>query len=344
MALAPLTAVGGILTAKSETTPGTYEAMTGANVINVVGTPAWKTRGAGTGGLIARADLYTDRGGGQTPARGKIGWDITFQTEFYMPDPATFNTNPLAPLFRACMVNIDESGSNVHLYSTARTSVVGSASRSPSYALQPISLQWQQLDGRTFRSNGCVGTFKFSATAGEKMMIDWTFKGKWQAVPGDVTAISSADYTAQQAPIIFSGATLTLPLTTGGSASFDVASFEYDAGVTLSDVDDALETYGYGIANTAFADYPKLTVDLASQIESAQSTWTDAFNVTPASTSAVLALTVGGRSITFTLRNARQLVFPEETEANTYRRQKLTFAGIAVGTSNADQASQITLA
>lgn len=344
---APLTAVGGIFAAKTQTTLGTFPTIDGTNVINVVGTPSWKTRGAGTGGLIARADLYTDRGGGQFPVRGKIGWDITFQTELYLPDPSSPDTNPLMPLFRACMVNLVDTGADFHFYSTAQTGV--STVRTNAWDLQPVSLQWQQLDGRTFQAVDCVGTFKFSATAGEKVMIDWTFKGKWNAVPSGVTAIASADYTDQQAPIIFANSTLTLALTAGNTASFDLQSFEYDSGVTLSDVDDALATYGFGIATTAFADYPKLVVDIASQAESAQSTWTNAFNVTPTGTppapTTTLLITVGGgRTLTFQLRNSRQLVMPEETEANTMRRQKLTFVGIASGTAVADQASAITFA
>jgi hypothetical protein len=35
---------------------------------------------------------------------------------------------------------------------------------------------------------------------------------------------------------------------------------------------------------------------------------------------------------------------PEESEANTVRRQKLTFVGLATGTTDAAQASQITFA
>lgn len=339
---APLTAVGGVFAAKTQAAVGTFIALTNTDVINVVGTPSWKTRGAGTGGIIARADLYTDRGGGQFLTRGKIGWDITFQTELYLPTITAGNWNsPLAPLFRACMVKVDVGGNDAHLYSTAQTGV--SAGRANAWDLQPVSMQWQQLDGRTFQAFDCVGTFKISATAGEKVLIDWTFKGKWQSIPGTVTALSAPDYTDQQAPVVFSGSTLALSLTTGRTDSFDLASFEYDAGVTLSDVDDALSTNGYGIATTAFADYPKLVVDIASLVS--QTTWADAYNVntyTPAAPgTTALTIVAGSRQMVITLRNSRQMVVPEESESNTMRRQKLTFVGIATGTADADQASEI---
>lgn len=340
---APLTAVGGVFAVQTQGTLGTFDAPGNTDVINVIGTPSWKTRGAGTGGMIARADLYTDRGGGQYLTRGKIGWDITFQTELYLPAiTGSAWTSPLAPLFRACMVKVDVGVTDAHLYSTAQTGV--SVGRSNPWDLQPVSMTWQQLDGRVFQAFDCVGTFKISATAGEKVLIDWTFKGKWQSIPASgLNVIAAPNYTDQQAPVIFSGSSLALSLTTGRADSFDLATFEYDAGVTLSDVDDALETNGYGIATTAFADYPKLVVDIASLVS--QTTWADAYNVgtyTPSGPgTTVLTITAGARTMVITLRHSRQMVVPEEAESNTMRRQKLTFVGIANGTGDAQQASEI---
>jgi len=342
-----LAANGGIFAAKTETTPNTWEAPVGADVVNVVGTPSFKVRGAG---VIGRADLYTDRGGGQVPVRGGVGWDITFQTELYLvdqQDTATFNDNPLHVLFRACMFDFADNTTNVTLTSTARMAVA--ATRSPSYAVQPCSMQWQQLDGRIFQAKGCVGTFKISGQSGQKVLIDWTFKGQWDSIPSNnLTAITSPDYTGQQAPVIFSGWALTLNLTTGDSASVDVASFEYTQGVTLSDIPDALATYGFGISALAFDNYPQLVIDVASQPETVQSTWTDAFDVLPANTSTpatmTLSYTAGSVAFSIVLRNPKQLAMPEESEANTVRRQKLTFVGLANGTTDAAQASQITFA
>jgi hypothetical protein len=342
-----LAANGGIFAAKTETTPNTWEAPVGADVVNVVGTPSFKVRGAG---VIGRADLYTDRGGGQVPVRGGVGWDITFQTELYLvdqQDSATFNDNPLHVLFRACMFDFADNTTNVTLTSTARMAVA--ATRSPSYAVQPCSMQWQQLDGRIFQAKGCVGTFKISGQSGQKVLIDWTFKGQWESIPSNtLTAITSPDYTVQQAPVIFAGWALTLNLTTGDSASVDVASFEYTQGVTLSDIPDALATYGFGISALAFDNYPQLVIDVASQPETVQSTWTDAFDVLPANTSTpatmTLSYTAGSVAFSIVLRNPKQLAMPEESEANTVRRQKLTFVGLANGTTDAAQASQITFA
>ena len=346
-----LAANGGIFAAKTETTLNTWEQPTGADVINVVGTPSFKVRGAG---LIGRADLYTDRGGGQVPVRGGVGWDITFQTELYLADQAdtaSFNDNPLHVLFRACMFNFADNTSNVTLTSTARMAVA--TTRSPSYAVQPCSMQWQQLDGRIFQAKGCVGTFKISGQSGQKVLIDWTFKGQWESTPAgsDVrTPITSPDYTGQQAPVIFAGWSLTLNLTAGDSASVDVASFEYTQGVTLSDIPDALATYGFGISALAFDNYPQMVIDVASQPEATQSTWTDAFSVLPVNDSAppiptmTLSYTAAPVAFSIVLRNPKQLAMPEEAEANTVRRQKLTFVGLAIGTSDANQASQITFA
>lgn len=344
-----LAANGGIFAAKTETTINTWEQPGAADVINVVGTPAFKVRGAG---LIGRADLYTDRGGGQVPVRGGVGWDITFQTELYLVDlagnPAVFNDNPLHVLFRACMSNFVENTNDVTLTSTARMAVA--TTRTPSYAVQPCSMQWQQLDGRIFQAKGCVGTFKISGQSGQKVLIDWTFKGQWQSIPNDLSGsiITSPDYTGQQAPVIFAGWSLVLNLTTGSSASVDVASFEYTQGVTLSDIPDALATYGFGISALAFDNYPQLVIDVASQPESVQSTWTDAFNVTPINAasppSMTLSYTAAPVAFSIALRNPKQLAMPEESEANTVRRQKLTFVGLANGTADANQASQITFA
>ena len=343
-----LAANGGIFAAKTETTPNTWEAPVGADVVNVVGTPSFKVRGAG---VIGRADLYTDRGGGQVPVRGGVGWDITFQTELYLvdqQDSATFNDNPLHVLFRACMFDFADNTTNVTLTSTARMAVA--ATRSPSYAVQPCSMQWQQLDGRIFQAKGCVGTFKISGQSGQKVLIDWTFKGQWESIPSNtLTAITSPDYTVQQAPVIFAGWALTLNLTTGDSASVDVASFEYTQGVTLSDIPDALATYGFGISALAFDNYPQLVIDVASQPENVQTTWTDAFDVTPANATSpiptmTLSYTAGSVLFSIVLRNPKQLAMPEESEANTVRRQKLTFVGLANGTTDAAQASQITFA
>ena len=345
-----LAANGGIFAAKTETTPNTWEAPSGSDVINVVGTPSFKVRGAG---LIGRADLYTDRGGGQVPVRGGVGWDITFQTELYLVDQQgggpTFNDNPLHVLFRACMVNLVDNTNDVTLTSTAQMAVAGSAARSPSYAVQPCSMQWQQLDGRIFQAKGCVGTFKISGQSGQKVLIDWTFKGQWESIPSNsLTAITSPDYQYQQAPVIFAGWSLTLNLSPGNSAVVDLASFEYTQGVTLSDIPDALATYGFGVSALAFDNYPQLVIDVASQPESLQSTWTNAFNVTPANTStpATMTLSYTAAPVLFSivLRNPKQLAMPEESEANTVRRQKLTFVGLANGTADANQASQITFA
>jgi hypothetical protein len=351
-----LAANGGIFAAKTETTPNTWNAPTGVDVVNVVGTPSFKVRGAG---VIGRADLYTDRGGGQVPVRGGVGWDITFQTELYLVDlqgsGPTFNDNPLHALFRACMVNVDENTNDVTLTSTAQMAVAAAATpavRSPSYAVQPCSMQWQQLDGRIFQAKGCVGTFKISGQAGQKVLIDWTFKGQWQSIPQNsnvLTAITSPDYTKQQAPVIFAGWSLTLNLTLGDTLSVDLASFEYTQGVTLSDIPDALATYGFGVSALAFDNYPQLVIDVASQPENVQSTWTDAFSVLPANATSpiptmTLSYTAAPVLFSIVLRDPKQLAMPEESEANTVRRQKLTFVGLATGTADTDQASQITFA
>jgi hypothetical protein len=345
---------GGIFAAKTETTPNTWNAPTGVDVVNVVGTPSFKVRGAG---VIGRADLYTDRGGGQVPVRGGVGWDITFQTELYLVDlqgSATFNDNPLHALFRACMFNYAEPNANeVTLTSTAQMAVGATRTApNPSYAVQPCSMQWQQLDGRIFQAKGCVGTFKISGQAGQKVLIDWTFKGQWESIPQNsnvLTAITNPDYTKQQAPVIFAGWSLTLNLTTGDSASVDLASFEYTQGVTLSDIPDALATYGFGVSALAFDNYPQLVIDVASQPENVQSTWTDAFSVLPANATSpiptmTLSYTAGSLLFSIVLRDPKQLAMPEESEANTVRRQKLTFVGLATGTTDAAQASQITFA
>jgi len=340
-----LTNVGGTFAAATETTAGTFEALTATDVINVIGTPKFTPRGPG---IISRADRLTYRGGEQIPVRGAVAWDVAFQTELYMPDPATFNTNRLARLFRACLFALDESGSTVVLDSTANQDV--NATRTNAWTQQPVSMQWQQLAGRTFQTKGAVGMVKISATSGEPVVLDWTFKGQWESVPGTVTQLATDLGANQSAPIVFYGATLTLALTTGATASFNLSAFEFTQGVTLSDQPDALAARGFGFSVLSFGAGPRLVVTVASQAETTQSTWTDADGVLPvapatppASASATLVITVGSRSLTITLPIAKQIAYPEELDANGARVQKLFFVGCPPPDS-ASPASRITFA
>ena len=53
---------------------------TGIYAIRVVGTPTWAVRGAG---IIDRKEVFTPWGGNSSSRTGGLGWDITFQTEFF---------------------------------------------------------------------------------------------------------------------------------------------------------------------------------------------------------------------------------------------------------------------
>lgn len=318
--------------AKTESLAGTAPSIGSTDAIRVIGTPSFKLRGKG---IITDRNSQTPMGGGIQTVTGSLGWDVTFQTELYMPDPGTFNDNPLAPLFRACQLGLNESGSTVILSSTAGFNV--DPARGNATDIQTVTLLWQESGGKQYEATGCVGRFKMSGSAGDRVMIDWEFKGLWVA-PADSTDITPTYESIQSSPLIFEGATLTDGMSSG--SLYSLSSWTYDSGIQLQDWEDGLATYGFAIGGSILGASPSLELTVAEALESTTPTYTDAIADTAGNWT--LTTTSGARSIAILLRNAQQGMVPELGELSGYRTQKLKLLAPAPLSGTTPQAA-ITL-
>ena len=315
----------------TESPVGTLHTFAATDAIRVIGTPSFKVRGTA---IIADRNSFTPAGGGIQVVTGSLGWDISFQTEFYMPSPSSFNTNKLAALFRACQLGIDESSANVVITPTAGFNLA--ASRVTTTNIQPCSLMWQESGGKQFVAHGCVGKWKISAQAGDRVMIDWEFKGQWNPV-ADSTNLAP-NYGTTQTPVIYQGGTLTDGLSSG--TVFDISQFSFDPGLKLDDWADGNATYGFALGGSTFAESPTLEITVADSTETNGPTWTDAED--NAAGNWQLTFATGARTFTLDLASAQQSAFPEVTEVSSYRAQKLKIAAPAP-TDQTSTAPQYTI-
>lgn len=302
----------GAFFAATEASVGTLETFGATDAIRVIGTPSFKPRGKA---IIADRNSFTPQGGGIQTVTGSLGWDISFQTEFYMPSPSSFNTNKLAPLFRASQIAIDESGSNVVINPTAGFNLA--ATRVTTTNIQPCSIMWQETGGKQFVAHGCVGKWKISAQAGDRVMIDWEFKGQWNAVANSTDI--APNYGTGQTPVIYQSGSITDGLSSG--SVFSISQFSFDPGIKLDDWEDANKTNGLALGGSTFAESPALEVTVADSTETNAPTWTDAQDNYAGNWT--LAFTAGARTFTLALANAQQGAFPEIAEVSSYRAQKL---------------------
>jgi hypothetical protein len=83
-------------------------------------------------------------------------------------------------------------------------------------------------DGLKKTITGAMGTFTISATAGDPVVIEWTFTGVWAPVTDVSLSTITPTYDAIL-PLVFRTATLTV----GGSAPGCVSSFAIDIGNTV---------------------------------------------------------------------------------------------------------------
>lgn len=320
----------GAFFAATEAVVGTLETFGATDAIRVIGTPSFKPRGTA---IIADRNSFTPAGGGIQVVTGSIGWDISFQTEFYMPSPSTFNTNKLAALFRASQIEIDESGNDVVINPTAGFNL--SATRVTTTNIQPCSIMWQETGGKQYVAHGCVGKWKISGKAGDRVMVDWEFKGQWNAV-ADSTNLAP-NYGTGQTPVIYQGGTVTDGLSSG--SVFSISEFSFDPGLELADWADANQTYGFALGGSVFKTSPTLEITVADSTETNAPTWGNAQSNTAGNWS--LAFTTGARTCTIALANAQQSAFPEMGDVSEYRSQKLKLAAPAA-TDQTSAAPQYT--
>jgi hypothetical protein len=323
---------------KLETTPGSYVAPALTDFVPVVGTPKFTPRGPG---IIRRADVMTPYGGEVAAKTGGIGWDISFTTELYWnfaggaftADPTTTNT-VLYALLRSCPFTIATGGTNDFkfisqaIYDLAATRTAGNA-----YSASTFSIAYEEIGAKRYEAEGCVCIPKFSFEAGGKITVEWSIKGKWRPVTNSTglqpTNLSLMPLIGQNCSLSASG-----PLS---SSTCALAKVSYDPGFALSDVLDARETYGMGIAMIALASSPSIEIEVADLNETLQPDWTEAQDNTVDSTPLEVSVSISATTFVIFSLNEPQLVqWPTPGETNGYRNIGLKFAGIVNNTSKAD--------
>lgn len=335
---------------QTQTAPGTPVAVgsiVAGDAIRMIGAPKFSPRGAG---IIERTDTMTPFGGGQAVVTGGHGWDITFQTELFWDGataggtvPAMLNTQ-LAALFRATPFNISGSTPDFTLAAQANFAtavwVVATPARSPAYAVQPFTIYYVESTGKRYAATDCIAIPKFSAEYGQRIMIDWTVKGKWvdPDAYNTTSTIAAPTYPAAQPPIVALNCALTL---TGYFENVTaLTKWTFDPGFALSDVGDSREANGFGIGFSTLATYPSLEVDVADLPEGAVATppqqpdWTDALSNEVFATALTLAITVGtGDTITFSLTNPQVIAWPAVGDTDGHRSLTLKFGAIPNATT-----------
>jgi len=311
-------------------------AFLGTNAVRVVGTPKFTPRGAG---IIQRADVMTPWGGNQSSKTGGLGWDITLTTEFFwvLGQPYDINlltsVSQLSALWKASPWAISEGagGNDDTVFDVQQFFYADYKRTSVAFAAQPFSIVYEETGGKRFEAYDCVCVPKISWEYGQKVMIEWTVKGKWRPVTYYQTntgPVYPEQYTpaVTQLPLVGYNCDLTC------SPFFDnvnaVSKVTIDTGWAIADVADFRETYGFGLGFISLAASPSIELDVADFSEATEPDWTDAEANTIQTADLVLTLNVGTDSIAWTLINPQLVAFPTPGEANGYRTNSLKFQGI----------------
>lgn len=316
---------------------GTFvDAAATGTAIRVVGTPTWAVRGAG---IIDRKEVFTPWGGNSSSRTGGLGWDITFQTEFFWEfaqqyDVTLANQTQLAALWLSspwAITNAVVPGPVPPASNDTQLAVQPFfqpfTSRSvTNYAVQPFSMVYEEENGKRWEAFDCVALPKFSWEYGQRVMIDWTIKGSWRPVIDSANVQPTYVSSSNQPPIIgvncavaFSG------LTVGIDA---VSKVTIDTGWTLNDVADFRAAYGFGISFFRQDASPSIELDINELPETDGATptpaalqpgWTDA-EANTIGTSITLTMTVGSYTWTIILDNPQYVAFPSQGgDLNGYR-------------------------
>ena len=320
----------------------------GTHAVRVVGTPKFSVRGAG---IIQRADVMTPWGGNQSSKTGGLGWDITLSTELFWElgeelDLELLSLTQLAPLFLASPWAIKDAGLGILALEVQPLFYAEETRDNVAFAVQPFSIVYQEEGGKRFEAYDCVCVPKLSWEYGQKVMIEWTIKGKWRPVTLSTSYIVP-DYVAGQDPII--GVNCSVSLTDFFENVNAVSKVTIDTGWAINDVADFRETYGFGLGFINLAASPSIELDVADLGEGPSTTtdpgppivitntglqpdWTDA-QANTILTQLVLTMTVGSYSLGFTLANPQLAAFPTPGETNSYRTNTLKFQGIPNSTA-----------
>jgi hypothetical protein len=174
---------------------------------------------------------------------------------------------------------------------------------------------------------------KFSFEAGGKITVEWSVKGQWRPVTDSTPLVPSYAYPA---PLIGTNATLSATTPIGSSTSA-LAKVTYDPGFALSDVLDAQQEYGMGIAMIALTSSPSIEIEVADLSETLQPDWGDAEGNVIGGTAFDVTLTIAsGVSVVFSLNEPQLVQWPTPGESNGYRNIGLKFAGIVNANSVSD--------
>jgi hypothetical protein len=338
---------------KTQTAPGTpvaTSAIVAGDAIRMVGAPKFSPRGAG---IIERTDTMTPFGGGQAAVTGGHGWDITFQTELFWDYsigggvlPVMANTQ-LAALFRATPFAISVNGTDDFTLAVQPNFAVaayasGTPTRSPAYAVQPFTIYYVESNGKRYAATDCICIPKFSAEYGQRIMIDWTVKGKWVNPDSYATStvLPAPAYAATQPPLVALNCTLTL------AGYFEnvtaLTKWTFDPGFALSDVGDSREANGFGIGLSTLATYPSLEVDVADLPEGAAATpqqqpdWEKALSNEVFGSALTLTIDPSGNGddvITISLANPQVIAWPTVGDTDGHRSLTLKFGAIPDATT-----------
>jgi hypothetical protein len=330
---------------KTQTSVGTAiaaSAIVAGDAIRVVGAPKFSPRGAG---IIERTDTMTPYGGGQAVVTGGRGWDITFQTELFWNATVAggtggFANTQLAALWLASPFTVTAATPDVTLAVQSQFATAGSASRSPAYAVQPFTMFYVESSGKRYAAFDCIAIPKISAEYGQRIMIDWTVKGKWidPDAYNTTATIPAPDYDTDQPPLVALNSVLTLANYFENVTA--LTKWTFDPGFALSDVGDSREANGFAIGFSTLATYPSLEVDVADLPEGASSSpqqepdWDKASNNTVFASALTLAITVGsGDTITFSLANPQVIAWPAVGDTDGHRSLTLKFGAIPDATT-----------
>lgn len=339
--------LGSFADATNEEADGSGE-DTGIYAIRTVGAPKFAVRGAS---IIQRTDTMTPFGGGQAAVTGGLGWDITFQTEFFWDFSQESDItipralSQLSALWLASPWNLsvvtfpdppedppEPVSSNlvfgVQPFFFADT--VRGSGGNPDYTVQPFSIVYEESQGKRFESFDCICIPKISWEFGQRVMIDWTVKGKWRPVIDSLSIVPEYIASGTQPPLIGQSSTLTMSTLLDNANALSKVSFE--TGWALSDVSDARQTYGFGLGFVALTGYPTVDIEVAEYNSTLQPDWTQAQN-NQISAAFQVSIGIGDNTIWFDLANPQLMAFPSPTDTNGYRAAGLKFGGIPTATT-----------
>jgi hypothetical protein len=305
--------------------------------VPVVGTPKFTPRGPG---IIRRADIYTPYGGELAAKTGGIGWDISFTTELYWNFASNaFTANPtgtqtvLYALLRSCPFTIASGGTYDFKFISQALYDLAQNRTSANNQCATFSIAYEEIGAKRYEACGCVCIPKFSFEAGGKITVEWSVKGQWRPVTNSTPLVPTYAYPA---PLIGTNATLSATTPIGSSTSA-LAKVTYDPGFALSDVLDAQQEYGMGIAMIALTSSPSIEIEVADLSETLQPDWGDAEGNVIGGTAFDVTLTIAaGVSVVFSLNEPQLVQWPTPGESNGYRNIGLKFAGIVNANSVSD--------